>query len=294
LAGLRQKRKELPVIKSRSASVDWLTVTCKDVELQRRVHSEAIRLMSMLKAAGNVQKPWNFQGYKGWACKGLRWANREDSSICMLSGEAASLNWPVMLAWAGNVTRLDVAVTIDLVEPRTLVASGAYEFLFPRPGDRAERGVRKYSLVVNSAGGETLYVGSRASDQFGRLYDKGREMTDDELKLPTGKLWRYEVEFKGDRASRIGEQMLASARRDESTATEDIGATVYNWFLSRGIGPIWKPDKGVAFSTEVYAKLSDDDITLHWLATGVSPSVARLMENGRGTEVLNALGISAD
>lgn len=285
--------RDLPVIERKSASVDWLTVTCKDEELQRRVHAEVQRLMTISKAAGNVQKVWSFQGYQGWAIKGLRWGNREDSSIVMLSGEAASLNWPVMLAWAGNVTRLDVAVTIDLAEPLLNIASEAYATLFPSTQNRIARGIRKYSLVQNSAGGETLYVGSRASDQFGRLYDKGRELTDD-LTIPTGKLWRYEVEFKGDRASRIGSQMLASARREQSTATEDIGATVHKWFLSRGVPTIWAADKGEAYSTEVYAKLSDDDVTLQWLATGVSPSVQRLIDNGRGTEVLTALGITAD
>jgi hypothetical protein len=284
---------ELPRINTKAATVDWLTVTCKDPDLQYRVFHEAGRLATIQKERGNVQKPWSFKGYKGWAIEGLRWGAREDSSIVMLSGQAASLNWPTMLAWAGNVTRLDLAVTIDLVTPLKHRASEAYGILTMDGQVEANRGSRKYSLVVNSAGGETLYVGSRASDQFGRLYDKGREQTDD-LMIPTGKIWRYEVEFKGDRASRVGAQMLESAKRDEGPATEDIGQTVYKWFLSRGIAPIWKPDKGQEYSTEVYAKLSDDDLTLQWLATGVSPSVARLMDNGRGTEVLNALGITAD
>lgn len=294
LAGLAKWDKaHLPVIEGQAASVDWLTVTCKDPDLQRRIHDEVIRLSTILKDQGNVIKPWAFKGYKGFAARGLRWGVRDDSSIAMLSGEAASLNWPVMIAWATNITRLDVAVTLTLAEPLEHVASGAYGTLTQGLGEEAPRGSRKFSLVVNSSGGETLYVGSRASDQFGRLYDKGREASDD-LAIPTGKIWRYEVEFKADRASRIGAQMLASARREENTATDDIAETVYKWFLSRGISPIWIADKGRAYSTETYAKITDAGVTLQWLATGVAPSVRRLMEIGLGTEVLEALGITAD
>lgn len=283
----------LPPIERQAACVDWLTVTCKDAELQRRIYDEAGKVATILKAQGNVQRPWAFKGYNGWSIRGLRWGIRDDSSIAMLSGEAAALNWPVMLSWATNVTRLDIAVTLDLVEPLEHIASQAYGIITLDGTRPCPQGSRKYSLVVNSAGGETLYVGSRASDQFGRLYDKGREMSDDQA-VPTGKIWRYEVEFKSNRAGRIAAQLLASAKREQSTATDDIGATVHKWYLSRGIAPIWKDDKGVAYSAETYAKVSDDAITLQWLASGVSPSVRRLIDKGRGTEVLVALGITAD
>lgn len=279
-----------PEIETQAASVDWLTVTAKEAKYQGLLFDEANRVMTALKEMGNVQKPWKMRGYEGYSCGGFRWGARHDSSICMLSGDTAQLNWPVMLAWAGKVTRLDLAVTVTLLEPLPDVAKDAYDFLTLR-GTVTEGRTKKYTLIVNNSGGQTMYIGSRASDQYGRLYDKGREQDKDDT-IPIGKIWRFEVEFKAYRADRVAAQLLEVARLEQTHARDQIAATVYKWYLSRGIKPIWFADDNTAFSMETSAKLSDEDITLQWLSRQVSPSVTRLIERGRGTEVLEALGIA--
>lgn len=279
-----------PDVQTQAASVDWLTVTAKEATYQGLLFDEANRVMDVLKRQGNVQKPWGFKGYTGYSCGGFRWGSRHDSSICMLSGDVAQMNWPVMLAWAGKVTRLDLAVTVTLLEPLANVASDAYDFLTLR-GTVSGGRTRKYTLMQNNSGGQTMYVGSRASDQYGRLYDKGREQDKDDT-IPIGKIWRFEVEFKAYRADRIAAQLLEVARFEQTHARDQIAATVYKWYLSRGIKPIWDADDNAAFSMETSAKLSDEEVTLEWLSRQVSPSVTRLIERGRGTEVLEALGIA--
>ena len=59
------------LIDAQCASIDWLTVTAKDEEHQRLLLSEAQRLFSASKAAGNVQRPWKFSGYDGWSIQGV-------------------------------------------------------------------------------------------------------------------------------------------------------------------------------------------------------------------------------
>lgn len=273
------------------AEVDWLTVTVKDQHKQGLLADEVNRLMAIRKDQGYTQKTWSFKGYNGWLCGGIRWGSRDDGSIVMLSGEEAELNWPVVLTWCDNCTRVDLAVTVTLLEPRKGIAKDAYDML-TLDGTSKTKGPRKMSLVVNNQGGETFYIGSRASDQFGRLYDKGAE-SGDNCDIPIGLIWRYEVEFKQYRAKRIAAQLLEAAKETDDYH-QQIGQTVYKWYLSRGVSPIFPAYNELPFSTQTYAKVTDDDVTLRWLSTSVAPSVKRLGENGKGQQVLEALGLMDD
>lgn len=277
------------LIDAQCASIDWLTVTAKDEEHQRLLLSEAQRLFSASKAAGNVQRPWKFSGYDGWSIQGVRYGQRSDSTILMLSGHAASLNWEPALSFCDNITRIDLALTVTLAEPWPGIAKTAYEFIVG-PGKTDNRFTRKFSLVVNSEGGETLYIGSRASDQFGRLYDKGREQGE-ALNLPAGKIWRYEVEFKSYRASKVGSQLLERSKQCNGLVVNAMADTVYLWFMARGILPISHKSDEVPFALDVSAKVTDDEVTLSWLSTSVSPAVRRLFQNGKKRETLLALGL---
>lgn len=278
-------------IEGQTASVDWLTVTARDPGHQELLVAESRRLLDLLKDAGNVQRPWSFKGYNGWSCASFRYGARDDGMIVMMSGSAADLNWPVMLAWCDNVSRIDLAVTITLAEPEKDVARKAYNFL-TLGGARAGNQPRKLSFIENNHGGQTFYLGSRASDQYGRLYDKGREKNHG-ADIPQGRIWRYEVEFKQYRAMRVATQLLDAARREELPVRDYIAATTYKWYLSRGVKPIWDADEDLAFHMEVYAKLTDDDVSLRWLSTQVSPTVRRLIRVGKGDDVLQALGLTS-
>lgn len=289
MAKLNEEETLEALIEGKTAAIDWLTITCNNVDLERLLWDEANRLMAIGKAEGNTQKVWNFRGYTGWSCASIRIGNRTDGSILMLSGQAAQMNWPVALAWATNVTRIDIAVTVTMGQPVPNIAQKAYEFIVGPKGCNC-KAQRQYSFIVNSEGGQTLYVGSRASDQYGRLYDKGKE--DKSLPdLPEGKIWRYEVEFKQYRAKKIASQLLACAKQNECEPSEDIGATVHKWFLSRGVRPIMATDNGRPFLTEISARITDDLVSLQWLSTQVSPTVRRLMKNGKGDQVFAALGL---
>ena len=62
--------------------------------------------------------------------------------------------------------------------------------------------IRSYSQIESSGGGHTIYLGSRASEKFARIYDKGVEAGE-------GGDWkRFEVELKGDVAKEAGRALV--------------------------------------------------------------------------------------
>jgi len=279
------------IVEQQIADVDWLTVTTTDDEMSHRMYNEAVRTATYYKDLGFVQKPWSFKGYTGWMVGSLRFGVRQDGAISMLSGDVARMNFDVFLRHCTNVTRIDLAVTLTLADPFPDLAFKSYQAIGgPMFGECACK--RKLTYLTNSNGGQTLYVGSRASDQYGRIYDKGAELREvDDLDIDLGVMWRYEVEFKKYRAKRLAGQIL-----DNVSTTDDVhnlmGATVDKWFLSRGLPTIIRSYEEQPFLTDVSVGISDVETTLRWMSTQVSPSVQRLIAQGEKSRVLTALGIS--
>lgn len=286
-----KKQEFKPVIENQSTGVDWLTVTANDPPTQRLLFEVASAFLTDLKGEGNTQKVWKFHGYDGYVCAGFRWGARGDGSIVMLSGPMARDNFKAFLQLCPNPTRIDLALTITLAEPLEDVAVRAYEGATTDDDDK-KRLTKKFSLIRNNEGGQTCYVGSRVSDQFGRVYDKGRENRESRIAgMPAGKIWRYEVEFKQYRAKRIGKQLLASIEGQDDIHAK-IGATIERWFISRDIVCISFAYEHLPYFAEVSADLTDDERSLKWLSTQVSPTIGRLSKHGKKAEVYAALGLA--
>jgi hypothetical protein len=277
-------------------SIDWLTCTVKSPQMRDRLFAEASVIIEQAKALGEVPQGWPFKGYKGLRIFGFRWGTRHDSDIAMLSGLDARQHWYTFASLAENVSRLDLAVTCELQYPLPNVAGMCYDWVLENLKNPELR-KRIYSLVRDTNGGQTLYVGSRASDQFGRLYDKARESQADDL---NDRLWRYEVEFKGARAKAVNARLLDRATIPETARagvaemmlpacpTPEIIGTVYLWFDSRHVHPLfYRTSRRVA--TEVEARVTSDEISLLWLARFVRPTVGRLIRNGKVEAVYEAL-----
>jgi len=278
------------VIDNVVSSVDFLTVTVTSPGKSILLMQEAERLKVDLEGCGWAVKKWGMKGYSGYRIAGMAWGMRHDGCIMMLSGQDAAINWLPALALAENVTRLDLAATVALESPFINVAKAAYARAITDP-EKCFAKRRKYSFVENSAGGQTCYIGSRISDQFGRIYDKGCESEKDACTSP-GLIWRYEVEFKSYRAKKLARQMEASARAETETVAEAISHLVYTWFRARGIPPIFNDVPYHAnWTVELEARITDDEASLQWLTVQVRPSVERLLERGREAEVFEALGI---
>lgn len=162
-----------------------------------------------------------------------------------------------------NVTRLDFAIdVVDGFSPQ--------EFQ-----DRFERGeiqssAKKITVIESreegSSLGKTVYLGSRKSERFLRVYDKG-------LETGKGGSWtRIEIELKQGVATAVARAMVREGIRS-------VGCAVVSRFAN---APAWKQWQD-ALSTQ-----SDVDITIgrketnheKWLREVVFPNFERAVENG--------------
>lgn len=109
----------------------------------------------------------------------------------------------VLLLLGVKVTRLDVA--IDNKSP------GAGSFLnavHSACENKCLCLLKSWSVVTGSSGGKTVYLGSRSSSRFVRVYDKGIETGS----LPAGQWVRYEAVFRAEVANKMLCDLIGSQR----------------------------------------------------------------------------------
>jgi hypothetical protein len=259
--------------------VDWLTCSATRRASARRLTAIGRRILSAEERRGNIRKLWHFSGYDGLHCGGVQVGERYDGACVRLTSGLADDHWLAAYQEADNLSRIDLQVTVRYGrDPRQIISQHYREALcFTK---RHPRGAT-VDLWKSSNGSSTLYLGQRCSDNFGRIYDKGRESKVDTLRNCV----RYERECKGDVAKAMGHLLARSRNRKPQ-----IVAEVSSFITARGVS------QGFALSPmtsiEVPAKISDHDRLLSWLTVQVSPSVKQLIAAGRYNEVLIALGLT--
>lgn len=256
-----------------TASVDYLTVTTMNNKASAKLMSSLFSTLTPQFIAEAPKKRWHFMGYEGYSIEGVRYGINLDRAIVMLSGQNASALWQKVAPSRTRCTRIDLAVTVTLPEVDTSIAALAYEKVLVD-------GLRRGTLISNSRGGSTLYVGSRSSEQYGRLYDKSSEQGG-----KAGKEWRYEVECKKPKSESVLVGLL-----DAGHPSTWITSYVWQWFWSRGIEPLFSTAIKMN-AIENIARVTSTESTLAWLSTSVRPSVQRLMQAGKEEQVYVALGL---
>lgn len=192
-----------------------------------------------------------------------------------IAGEVASEAFQMVLDFAAQqngadgssweFTRVDYAIDIRLDEPVPTLAKDWYAAV----GERA----------ILSREGDTLYLGSRKSGNFGRIYDKSVRYGD---AMGSGTVWRFELEAK-----RVQARRLAAVWQKAGDKGWHIASVVAYQMKKWGVG---LPLSGVRVQQELAVKQEGN--TMRWLRHTVAPSIARLVSAGREDEVLSALGLS--
>ncbi|HSJ39399.1 MAG TPA: replication initiation factor domain-containing protein, partial [Planococcus sp. (in: firmicutes)] len=152
-----------------------------------------------------------------------------------------------------GITRLDFASDV-----RTTTLPSSFV------NARKHKGFRSLSFI-QSATGETCYVGSPKSDRFARVYRYNKPH-------PRSELLRMECVFRRGLAREAARQ-LGEAGSFERFATQ-LGNT-WGWGH-----PDWKPQ--VIDNTKLTTPKVEraDENTVHWLYTQVAPALARLWREG--------------
>lgn len=279
LTMLRHGRKPLRMpAETRSADIDWITLTAKTNGLSDGLWRVGERFLCDNERVGYVPTRWQANGYRGWCSEGVRLGARSEGCIVSLSGLKCGENWHEAFTTAEHCSRLDLAVDVYLDPEMPTLTRDCYESLLHVPPGNGRPAKR--TLIVNSDGGSTLYIGSRTSDRFARLYDKGIE----QKTHPAGKWWRLELEIKGNSSHPAAEQ-LAAAEIHNAVCL----ATVADYFQQRA-GVIIPHADTLAVR---YCQRAPTTIErrLLWLSHQVRGTVLELTREVGRRRVLDALGI---
>ncbi len=262
------------------ATVDWITATTRDgatgyfwqeVYQEQREKADAQKLLT-------TEKRWKFMSYEGSGYPGsIRVGYSEQLGWIAIASSGGAEKWEKLVGSSSSVTRIDLAVTQHLLVEIADVPKMYYEALAD-----AEKSRRNYALIQNTKRGQTLYVGSRRSQKFGRLYDKGVES---KTALP-GFRYRWEVEFKKPTSGDVARALVALKGKQ----AEQITAMVYEFFDNRGIHPLF-PKTGNAVALRTEARITSLDRKLNWIRAQVRPSIGEIIMAGRSRDLFEAFGV---
>lgn len=257
------------------AGVDWITCTTVSDQVGSKWYQIFCRETSPGGLNSIVNNRWHNGYYAGFTANNIKFGyNPEIGYIMIASSDAANRLHPSLRIKPSRITRLDLCVDIVLPKAQPL-AKIAYKQALKKGLSKA----RKYTLWSGSDQGSTLYVGSRQSQQYGRLYDKGVEskMAD------PGEYWRFEVEYKKPLSMAIGDHL---DRFDGRALDTEITNRVGQWFSDRGVRSADHIAKGIAAPVLAMKVSTTENRKLAWLRTQVSPTVEMLIEAGLGRQVL--------
>lgn len=262
-----------------SAGIDWVTVTARAPAKVAALLSLGKDLIRQEVGSGGRTRPWHFQGYSGEQAGSVQTGYSGVGTCVRASGATARECAQELIECSDNVSRLDVQITVRSSNCGPGYASDMYQRLLGSSRRRG-RSIAK-TLITSTYTGDTLYLGRRISDSYGRIYNKSAE--DKVAEVPPR--WRFEVEYK--RKYALG-QALAYAQAPE----KDVWCTsrVYHWFHDRFASPPISPlvrcsDSGASRGSSEEARV------VEWLKVGVRPVVRRLAAKYGWPDTLALLGV---
>lgn len=265
------------------SSLDWITLTSFERQPMRRVADDVLRY---LKAKNEVAKPSKIMQYEGntWVHQGIfmGMANQGSREHMMIrvSGESAELALPALWRNRADIgdecvtaTRVDVQLTLMSVSQESDHITSLYRSCAQAMRDGA-KGANphgsKVTLIDGDNGECTLYIGSRQSERYMRVYQK---------KSREGELYtRLEIECKGTVAKSLV-RMLAAGEREAQRCMDSMIAKAVTMFGSATLMASFRSHIAVVSigNTPVGSRsVSEESSTLRWLATDVHAAVGKL------------------
>jgi DNA relaxase NicK len=266
-----------------NASVDWVTMTTTNDGIGAAWYTMYAKYRKMRQKEADRETPFSNGYYSGFRIGSMQWGYQEHLGyICIISGEDAERYWYTLSPTDARVTRLDLCCDFMYQDLKYLALE-----LFEKASDQRKQEKPGLSLFIGPEGGDTLYVGSRHSQQFGRLYDKGVESGTS----PPGHYWRAEVEFKKPLSGLMAAELVQETGENRVQAIAD---TVVNWFFDRDIKVLEDTVEGRRIQISVEQRITTAEKKLAWLRTQVQPTVRQLVSLGLGKEVAKSLLLNED
>jgi hypothetical protein len=266
------------------AGIDYLamslSVTAEGYEGWAASARDAIGLLAQ---HGNVPRVGGFRGYDGVWCGGGFVGENEREGFLSVPGSWASRLWGSTYHRSAHYSRLDLQVTVRYAQFDKELSKKCYQQASALNEERPLRQRRKLRILEDSDGGSTLYVGSRKSEHFCRLYNKMAASDDPAY----ADCWRFEVELHNDSATAASTYLYEGSRSQPRA----VSSTVWHYFTERGILAPWERESEENAVLPRSAPRSDIETKLAWLGAQVSPTVRLLLEHLPANMVMEALGI---
>jgi hypothetical protein len=269
------------------SQADWLTVTVHDATKQLELRSLATNLSKEEELARRKGRHFGLNGYRGWAIGRVRYGELNNWGLAQLSGQFAEDHLEEFLELADNVTRLDLAVTVQSTIPDTHLGDNAYATACWHR-ERHPHSAR-VKQTRNDDGGCTVEIGSRRSDYHARIYDKQHEREAERDVFGAShyaRCWRYELELHDHLA-----QGLALSHAGASNRPAHAQGVVHDYFRRHGVEPVFTYDGGRVL-VPGFSRRSDFDTTLGWFRDQVSGRLEWALTFGDRAEVLASLGLA--
>lgn len=268
------------------SQLDWITCAAHTTGNVDAMSAYVTRLARAEGELGNKARPFRSNGYVGEWIGRVRYGWRSDFFLSAVSGDLAERHFSDLYGMSDSVTRLDLAVTVQLDIPDDAVAkqhweeANAYRAEHPR--------VSRPHLHQDGDGGATLYLGERVSDWYLRVYNKERECqnaNDSDGVRRYQRCWRYELECKAGAST-----SMALAADSTANRADWCKNYLYQYAVTHGLAPRFTPD-GPCVLRPGFRRRSDATTKLGWLTKSVRPTLIWLNAKGYGGDVRKALGL---
>lgn len=246
------------------AGLDYLRVTSEDARDHNNMEEFYNKIARGDVALGYKEHSAGAFGFFGHATRHALLAKRADRKMLQVSGSRAK-DGLYMLSATSQATRLDVQTTVRLSEQSV---SSYIKTLHAILLEGKNREGRQATIRAIQTNGEyqTIYIGSRASDWYMRIYDKYAESGKEEYRDCV----RFEIELKGRVAKGIWKYMHQNGK-----GVVYLLKVLEARFAEFGIEI---PDKE-GWEKEQFRPAPEQkciEKTLRWLETSVAPSVGRV------------------
>lgn len=270
-----------------TVDVDAWTVVSEDDYLANVLASKWAKYSDFAQKAGNKVKPMRIHNYGGFQVGSMRYGVVPNTVKTLLSvtGSLSGVTYEDMLQYSLRATRVDVQSTFFLISPMPDLVSQMYDARQMR-GENWRGGLKRWKLIQGKEG-DTLYVGTRGSGKFIRVYDKSFQYSGN---ISPGWVWRFEMEYGTGYSDALWQDM-----RDIQERKGDIK----EYLIKRLWGDLWGMGVALPVSIEAMAdnerkkvtRVSDKDRYISWLNNTVRPVVSWLIAMGYGTEVSESLDL---
>jgi hypothetical protein len=259
----------LPLARVVSAGVDWFTVTATPDEDVDALVRFGMALVRADRARGNRAHQNSWMGYAGERSTYAFWGDCSRGACVRAAGVLADEAFDELRGLRLRCTRLDHQVTVqfpEVLEDVVEAVRDAYIAAAPLLSNPPE-----WDYHHSSRGGSTFYLGRRANDLWGRIYDKHKQSGG---AYPPA-TFRWELETKKPTSDAHRARLLASADRRATSA-----ATVRAYCTARYVPAPWGDVDGDVLARPP-AEQSDDERWRRWAERQVRPGFARRGPRGR-------------